>query len=296
MTQRRLLLFVSIVLSYLVAPSPGFASGTTSNLWEFRKHVEEGGALTITAVILDQNNPPPDYNSNAPGGYDDHGYELDLNAPAQLVIHTGDHKQPGTKFTAGYYRGPIYNSRGSRAPFARSEANSTNFVSIFSNNDRSELIAAVDHGLIYTSTNSGMTWKIITAPGLYKIPLRTAPDGSGLYAHATIAQPLSPPNITNPMNAPLTESYAFAFSAAGSKLVVSASASQPSPTLNIRYSIAGVTIIWPAQFTTFALEHTIDLNDGSWTAVTNAVQVVGGENRVVVSSAIGNHFFRLRDR
>jgi hypothetical protein len=181
-------------------------------------------------------------------------------------------------------------------PDAVNPANSTNYVSIFSNRDRSELVVGIDHGPIYTSTNSGMTWDVITAPGLHKFALSTTPDGAGFYANVPIDQSPLPQDIAARTNAPIAEWYAVASSSDGSKLVVTASASEPTPTLNIRYSIAAVTIVWPAQFTTFALEHTTDLSDGAWTTVTNSVQVVEGENRVVVSPAIGNHFFRLRSR
>jgi len=190
----------------------------------------------------------------------------------------------------------IYTTQGSGAPFARAEANSTNYVSIFSNPDRSELIAAVDHGPIYTSTNSGMAWKPITAPGLYTFPLCTAPDGSGFYARVPIDQPHAAQDVTARTKAPAGDWYAVASSSDGSRLIVSASSTQPAPALNIRYSTTAVTVAWPSQFTGFVLEHSADLGEGTWTTVTNPAQVVGPENRVVVPPAIGNHFFRLRGR
>jgi hypothetical protein len=246
--------------------------------------------------MLDINHPPADYNPHSPDGSDDHGYGLDLTAPAQLVFNTGYNHSNGMKFTAGYYRGPIYTAQASRAAFARSEANNTNYVSVFSNRDRSELIVAVDHGSIYTSTNSGMTWKAITAPGLHKFPLCTAPDGGGFYASVPIDRPLSPRDSIARTNPPIADWYAVASSSDGSKVVVAASSSQPTPALNIRYSIGGVTIAWPAQFTAFVLEHNSDFTSATWTPITNSVQLVEGENRVVVPPAIGNHFFRLRGR
>jgi hypothetical protein len=75
---------------------------------------------------------------------------------------------------------------------------------------------------------------------------------------------------------------------------VTASLSQPSPTLNIRYSSAGVTVLWPAEFTGFILEHNNDLSGETWTAVTNSAEVIERENRVVVPFSIGSDFFRLR--
>jgi hypothetical protein len=99
---------------------------------------------------------------------------------------------------------------------------STNDVSIFSNRDRSELIVAVDHGPIYRSTNSGMTWKSITEPGLHKFPLSTTLDGGGLYAHVPIDRPYSP-NIVAGTNAVIPDWYAVASSSDGSQVVVTTS-------------------------------------------------------------------------
>jgi hypothetical protein len=296
MTRGNLLLIGVFTLGFLGGHSLGFASGTSSNLWLLSKHVEEGGAVTITATIEDINHPPAEFNPNAPGGMDDHGYGLDLTAPAQLILDTGSSGRIGTKFTAGYYRGPIYLARGDRAPFVWAEANSTNNVSIFSNGNRSELIAAVDNGPVFTSTNFGITWKAVTVTGVHKFPLCTASDGGGLYARVTVHPPPSPPEVAAGTNAPVPEWYAVASSADGSKLVVSASLSQPAPALNIRYSSNAVTIVWPAQFSSFVLEHKAELNSATWTTITNSVRVVGEENRVVIPSAIGAHFFRLRVR
>ncbi len=291
MSEKTLFLLAPVSLGLLAAAPPAFASGTSSNLWHFTKHVEEGGAMTITAVMHDIKNPPPDFH-----GLGSENFDLDLTAPAQLVFNTGTNRPVGTKYTAGYYRGPIYTAQGSGAPFACAEANSTNCVSIFSNPDRSELIAAVDHGPIYTSTNSGMVWKAITAPGLYKFPLCTAPDGSGFYARVPIDQLHTAQDVTARTKAPVGDWYSVASSSDGSRLIVSASSTQPAPVLNIRCSTTAVTIAWPSQFTGFVLEHSADLGEGTWTTVTNLAQVVGPENRVVVPLAIGNHFFRLRGR
>ena len=294
---RKTLFFVALSdLVLLLTLTPVFASDTSNVLIKVSKHHENGGELTITAGTLDINNPPPDYNRSSGAEWDDHGYGLDLTAPAKLMFQTPKNKQIGVKFTTGYYRGPIYNVPSARAPFALFGAKSTNNVSIFSNRNRSELVVAVDHGPIYTSTNSGMTWKIITAPGLHKFPLSTAPDGTGLYAWVPINPSNLPPVISSHTNAQIADWYAVASSPDGSKLVVSASLSQPAPTLNIRYSNTGVTIAWPAQFTNFTLEHITGLSEENWATVTNAVQVVDNENRVIVPPTIGNHFFRLRSR
>jgi hypothetical protein len=250
----------------------------------------------MTAVMLDLNNPPGEYKPKVPRGEVASNWEYDLEAPARLMFHTPTNGHMGMRYTAGYYRGPISAVPASRSPYTHPNSNDTNYVSIFSDRARAELIAAVDHGLIYTSTNWGMTWMVITAPGQHEFHLGTAPDGSGFCAHASIEPSSRPAVAASAANTPLAEWYAVASSADGSQLVVSASASQPARALNIRHSAAGVTVAWPAQFRTFELEHTTNLSNGLWVTVTNSVQVVGDENRVVVSSTVGGHFFRLRSR
>ena len=54
----------------------------------------------------------------------------------------------------------------------------------------------------------------MTTPAQYEFPLGTARDGSGFYAHASVAG-------ASTTNAPLHDWYAVASSADGSQLVVS---------------------------------------------------------------------------
>ena len=294
-SQKALLLPICLALTwYLLRPAS--ASDGSTNLWRFGSHVEEGGEITMTAVMLDLKNPPPAYKPKVPGGEVSSNWELDLEAPARLMFHTPSNGRVGKKYTAGYYRGPIYAAPFTRSPFIQPNSNETNYVSVFSNRARSELIAAVDHGFIYTSTNWGMTWKVITAPGHHEFSLNAASDGSGFYAHASIEP--SPPllDAASATNGPLAEWYAAASSTDGSQLIISAGATQQAPALNIRHSVAGVTVAWPAQFQNFQLEHATNLSNGSWASVTNSVQVLGDENRVLVSLAMGSQFFRLRAR
>ena len=269
---------------------PVFASDPSSNLWHFTKHVEEGGAITLTVEMFDIKTPPPNAYHNSPNRSG-----LEFTAESQLHFHTGTNRPVGTRFTAGYYRGPVYTIRGAQAPFSTTESSGTNYVSIFTTGDRRQLIAAVDHGPIYTSTNSGLAWTIITTPGLYDFPLSTAADGSGFYAHLQAEQP-PPVGTSASTNSPLAEWYAVAYSENGSKLVASASLLQPAPAMNIRFSANRVTIAWPAQYTTFGLEHTSDLASGKWEIVTSAVEVAGEENQVVLPPSMANDFFRLRGR
>jgi hypothetical protein len=285
MNLKNLILAVSCSPGVLGGITTAIARDNSTNLWELRRHTGEGGEITVTVVMRDIQHPPLDYNPNGSDGTDDHGYEFDTNAPAKLLFDSGQGPTNGMTFTAGYYRGPIYCIRGPNMPITNTEADGTNFVSIFSNAKRSELIAAVDHGPIYTSTNFGITWNAITAPGVHKFPLSIdrGANGRGLYAQATIIH----------TSAPAANWYAIAASGEGSKLVVTASSSEPAPTLNIRNLSVGVTIVWPAEFTGYVLEHTTNLAGGTWTIVTNSVQVVEGENKVIVPRSMDSDFFQL---
>jgi hypothetical protein len=67
------------------------------------------------------------------------------------------------------------------------------------------------------------------------------------------------------------------------------------PALSMEAPQTGALIfIWPTNAPGFALRQNFDLNTGNWVAVTNAVTVVGTNNRVSVSPLTGNRFFRLQ--
>jgi len=282
-------------LALLMFSGGTFAAEDDRNLWQLHKHMEADGTFTITAAMLDKNNPPAVYQEHAINGTYDDGYGLDSTPPAKLILNTGRHEPVGTQYTAGYYRGVIYTAPAAGAPFTDSERKGTNQVSVFSTRDHSDIIVAVDQGPVFTTTNSGLRWKMITAPGLYQFPLCVGSDGGGLYAQVTVDQTLSARGFAGRTNAFPVEWYAVATASDGSKLVAAQSAGQPAPTLNIRYSRSGVTLAWSAQFTNFTLEQSAGLGGDAWTVVTNSVKVEGEENQVVVPPAAANDFFRLRN-
>ena len=63
-------------------------------------------------------------------------------------------------------------------------APSTNWSCVASSADGSKLVAAVDGGLIYTSTNSGGTWVPTTAPSNAWASVACSADGSKVIAAA----------------------------------------------------------------------------------------------------------------
>ena len=56
-----------------------------------------------------------------------------------------------------------------------------------------------------------------------------------------------------------------------------------------------VVVAWATSSTGFALQQNLSVNNaGGWSDVTNAVNVVGSENEVIVAPPVGNRFFRLK--
>jgi hypothetical protein len=56
-----------------------------------------------------------------------------------------------------------------------------------------------------------------------------------------------------------------------------------------------VVVAWPAPSTGFSLQQNSDLNTTAWGSITNAVNVVGSENQIIVAPPIGNRFYRLKN-
>jgi len=56
-----------------------------------------------------------------------------------------------------------------------------------------------------------------------------------------------------------------------------------------------VVVAWPTPSTGFSLQQNTNLSTANnWAGVTNAVNVVGSENQVIVSPPTGNRFYRLK--
>jgi hypothetical protein len=68
-----------------------------------------------------------------------------------------------------------------------------------------------------------------------------------------------------------------------------------SPPLRIFFTTTNTAVIaWPASSTGFGLQVNTNLSTTNWTAVGNAVNLVGSENQVIVSPPSGRQFFRLK--
>lgn len=56
-----------------------------------------------------------------------------------------------------------------------------------------------------------------------------------------------------------------------------------------------VLIAWPSSVSGFNLQQQSALGNPTWSPVTNVVNVVGSENRVIISPPVGNRFYRLKN-
>jgi hypothetical protein len=190
----------------------------------------------------------------------------------------------------------------------------TNRVDVAASSDRTKIVVTlVDIGQIYSSTNSGMTWTLFTAPGKYDFPLTSGPDGMGLSFQVTIypsAEDLMIGNLPAPSYAtggpPATNSqpkklvphnwYAVASAPDGRKLVITDSVSNEAPVLSIVHSSDGLVVSWPSAFKGFILQASADISTTNWDDVADAVTIAGENNQVLVSPAVANKFFRLRSQ
>ena len=68
-----------------------------------------------------------------------------------------------------------------------------------------------------------------------------------------------------------------------------------APLLRIQMTATNTVLLaWPASSAGFALQQSTDAAAMNWMTVTNAWNVVGGENQVMVSTPNGNQFYRLK--
>jgi hypothetical protein len=170
----------------------------------------------------------------------------------------------------------------------------TDRIDIWSTRDNRRIVIAVlNNGPIYTSTNAGITWVIINTPGEYEFPLTSGPDRGGFYAAATIVP--SPENQVGSNSSPKSW-YAVGSAADGSKLVMTSDTTQSAPVLSITRIENGVAVSWPAIFTGFVLQENNDLSTSNWVDLGYPSKKVGDLNQVLVPQPAASHFFRLRSQ
>jgi|ERR1051326_27164 hypothetical protein len=78
--------------------------------------------------------------------------------------------------------------------------------------------------------------------------------------------------------------------------IIAAVQSPGAPLLRVFLTATNTVVVaWPAPSTGFSLQQNTNLNASVWGSVTNAVNVVGSENQIVIAPPLGNHFYRLKN-
>jgi hypothetical protein len=216
---------------------------------------------------------------------------------ARMMIHTGYNRTNGTKFAAGYYRGPFYSTTSSDPKSRIQDTIVISMVSIFSSADDKKLVVAVDGGAVFSSTNSGLNWQVFSQPGRYEFPICTAPDGSGFYAEITrvgkgsSVATRADKALSNP---PDMDWYVLGQGQKGTRLVLTSSASYAAPPLSITPSHHGVIVSWDLAFKGYVLQQNNAIASTNWVDVAIPVETTNDRNTVVISPAGSGNFYRLR--
>jgi hypothetical protein len=66
--------------------------------------------------------------------------------------------------------------------------------------------------------------------------------------------------------------------------------------LNIKSDINHAVISWSSSLVNWALQQNAGLDMANWVGVTNTVNLVDGQNRVVIPKTAGKAFFRLKQQ
>jgi hypothetical protein len=77
--------------------------------------------------------------------------------------------------------------------------------------------------------------------------------------------------------------------------IIAAVQTPGAPLLRVARTITNTVLVaWPSYVAGFSLQQNAILGSSNWLSVTNSVNVVGGENQVIVSPPAGSHFYRLK--
>jgi hypothetical protein len=167
-------------------------------------------------------------------------------------------------------------------------------------------------GAIYTSTNSGITWAMASAPTNYPWSyVATSADGTKLVAVAS-----ETPDVlgtiylsTNSGADWMTTSSSAATwravtcSADGAKVVAASYANgiytlqtTPEPLLSFRSAKANALFSWPIPSLDFTLQQNSDLTTTNWTDVPTppVLNLTNLQNQVIVSPTNNAGFYRLK--
>lgn len=183
--------------------------------------------------------------------------------------------------------------------------NGPDAISVCCSCDGTKLAAA--YGRIVTSTNSGLTWQLTSAPNAAFSCIASSADGTKLVASAGVYASTGPiytstdsGNTWTSNNAPNQVWTSVASSADGNKLVAVAfnggiwtSQTMPTPQLNIAPTNSNLNLSWIVPSTNFVLQQSFDLSN--WNDVTDApaLNLTNLQDEVIQSPTNGSSFYRL---
>jgi hypothetical protein len=192
-----------------------------------------------------------------------------------------------TVLKASYYRGRLY--------YPGTDANSDEWVTVFSSADREQLAVVPDSGPLYCSENGGFGWTEIPRVGEYELHLSTSARGSEIVAVVSLPQAAS--GVASTVHNMRTENwYSVARDPSGNEVVLTGGPSQSAPALSILRSDNGIVLSWPASVLGFYLQRSSDPVATEWADITNSVSVVNLQHQVTLPVSKGNEFFRLKRR
>ncbi len=148
--------------------------------------------------------------------------------------------------------------------------------------DSGPITVAATNELVF---GAGMTANAFVSPGVgFTLRVVTSPDAD--IVEDQVAATTGLYDATAGLNSGLWLMQVAAFKADVPSLA--------EPAMRVFLTTTNTVVLaWPASLTNFVLQQTSKLGVTPWVAVTNAVQVVAGENQVFVFPTATNQFFRL---
>ncbi len=194
-------------------------------------------------------------------------------------------------------------------PEGESSSLYTNWQAVACSADKTKLVAIVNGGPIYISTNAGATWTRSSAPSTNWQAVACSADGSKLVAADENGPIYTSADggttwITN--SVPNSSWVSVATSADGSKIVAATGVTQfrstiytcqsiPVPQLNLITANNNFAFSWVMPSTNFVMQQNLDLTTTNWVTLTNSprLNLSNLQDQVCLSPSNNTAFFRL---
>lgn len=190
-------------------------------------------------------------------------------------------------------------------------APNTNWQAVACSADKSRLVAVVNGGPIYLSTDAGTNWTASTAPSAGWKLVACSANGSAMIA-ATTNGPIytsidfGTSWVSNTVA--VSRWVSVAVSADGSRMVAAAAPgfgqpqsriytlyNEPKPRLNLVETSNQVSLAWTIPGTNFVVQQSANLDSSGWLTLTNAptLNLSNLQYELSLSSSNSSGFFRL---